>query len=209
MEYIWKGECVLRASRTKRGEGAPDAWALKASSSHTLGPALATLLISFVPLARTISQNLPSFVENRPESPWNSVMSGDKTFAATPRTGENWRERKREVKGRRTGERKKGEKRKINVEGGKRRVRSFRGNGIKNHLGFTLANCGCCNRSLSSSSRFLILRIARDSRKMIRGEDEMLENANSGKLVAGVITFFNVILNRGDGLHLSFEDFSW
>lgn len=118
-------ECVLRASRTKRGEGAPDAWALKASSSHTLGPALATLLISFVPLARTISQNLPSFVENRPESPWNSVMSGDKTFAATPRTGENWRER--EVKGRTTGEREKGEKRKINVEGGKGACVRFEG----------------------------------------------------------------------------------
>lgn len=57
-------ERVLRAQREGR-----DAWALKASSSHTLGPALATLLISFVPLARTISQNLPSFVENRPESP--------------------------------------------------------------------------------------------------------------------------------------------
>lgn len=61
---------VLRASRVhKERGGPPDAWALKASSSHTLGPALATLLISFVPLARTISQNLPSFVENRPESP--------------------------------------------------------------------------------------------------------------------------------------------
>lgn len=57
-------ERVLRAQREGR-----DAWALKASSSHTLEPALATLLISFVPLARTISQNLPSFVENRPESP--------------------------------------------------------------------------------------------------------------------------------------------
>lgn len=31
---------------------------------------------------------------------------------------------------------------------------------------------------------------------MIRGENEMLENANSGKLVAGVITFFNVMAPR-------------
>lgn len=122
-------ERVLRAQREGR-----DAWALKASSSHTLGPALATLLISFVPLARTISQNLPSFVENRPESPWNSVMSGDKTFAIPPLELEKTGERERKVKGRRTRE---GEKRKINVEGGNRRP--FRGNGIKNHLGFTVA----------------------------------------------------------------------
>lgn len=52
-------------------------------------------------------------------------MSGDKTFAATPRTGENWRER--EVKGRTTGEREKGEKRKINVEGGKGACVRFEG----------------------------------------------------------------------------------
>lgn len=88
-------ERVLRAQREGR-----DAWALKASSSHTLEPALATLLISFVPLARTISQNLPSFVENRPESPWNSVMSGDKTFAIPPLELEKTGEREREVKGR-------------------------------------------------------------------------------------------------------------
>lgn len=139
---------------------------------------------------------LAEFTLFRGKPSWKSMKLRHVRGQDIRRHPSNWRKLEREVKGRTTGEREKGEKRKINVEGEKRRVRSFRGNGIKNHLGFTLANCDCCNRSLSSSSRFLILRIARDSRKMIRGENEMLENANSGKLVAGVITFFNVMAPR-------------